>query len=297
MTPLYFLLSGLLLFLSLLTRAQSPQIMWWYDVDDSAFGQAAAADLDHDDTLEIVFSTYRNDGWAHCLNAEDGSLHWDYDIGGCGDVAPTIFDVDGDDTLDVVLPGSCNPTTFCFNGYNGSLKWSSPMRGSDSPPVIANLDHDPAMEILHGEFGGYVICFNAPDGSQAWELAVDLNSWIQTAPVVMDVNQDSVPDFIVANWSFGTDHRIFCFRADTRDTLWTSTLPGDVMYHGASYADLDGDGKNELVIGSYDGHRLLPQCRRWPPGLGVQPEQSFLRRGTHLHRRCRRRWLAGRDHD
>jgi outer membrane protein assembly factor BamB len=227
--------------------------MWWYDVDDSAFGQAAAADLDQDDTLEIVFSTYRNDGWAHCLNAEDGSVHWKYDIGGCGDVAPTLYDLNGDDTLDVILPGSCNPKTFCFNGHTGKLQWQTPMRGSDSPPVIANLDNDPEMEIIHGEFGGYVLCLNA-DGSQAWELAVDLNSWIQTAPIVMDVNEDSIPDFIVANWNFGTDHRIFCFRADTRDTLWTSSLPEDYMYHGASYADLDGDGKNEIVIGDYEGN-------------------------------------------
>lgn len=241
-----------LLLVYTLSQAQNPQIMWWYDVNDAGFGQAAAADMDHDGTLEIVFSTYRNDGWAHCLNAEDGSLSWKYDIGGCGDVAPSIYDVDGDDTLDVILPGSCNPTTFCFNGHTGRLKWSTPMRGSDSPPVIANLDNDPEMEIIHGEFGGYVLCLN-PDGTQAWELPVDLNSWIQTAPIVMDVNADSIPDFIVANWSFGTNHKIFCFRSDTRDTLWTSSLPGDVMYHGASYADLDGDGKNEIVIGSYDG--------------------------------------------
>ncbi len=241
-----------LIFLGKMTKAQTPQIMWWYDVDDAAFGQAAAADLDMDDTLEIVFSTYRNDGWAHCLNAHDGSLHWKKDLGGCGDVAPTIYDINGDDTLDVIIPGSCNPTTFCFNGYTGRQQWSTPMRGSDSPPVIANLDNDPEMEIIHGEFGGYVLCLNH-DGSKAWELPVDLNSWIQTAPIVMDVNQDTVPDFIVANWNFGSDHRIFCFRSDTRDTLWTSSLPGHVMYHGASYADLDGDGKNEIVIGSYDG--------------------------------------------
>lgn len=242
-----FLLNG-----SATLFAQQPQIMWWYDVDDSGFGQAAAADLDMDDTLEIVFSTYRNDGQAHCLNAEDGSVHWVYDMGGCGDVAPTIYDLNGDDTLDVIIPGSCNPTTFAINGYTGQLNWSTPMRGSDSPPVIANLDTDPEMEIIHGEFNGYVLCLNE-DGSEAWELAVDLNSWIQTAPIVMDVDGDSVQDFIVANWSFGSDHRIFCFRSDTRDTLWTSSLPEDVMYHGASYADLDMDGKNEIVIGSYDG--------------------------------------------
>src|SRR5687767_15998912 len=102
--------------------AQYPALNWQYFTGAPAFGSAAAADMDKDGYYEIVFTTYTNDGRAHCLNAEDGSVRWIYNIGGCGDVAPVIYDMDNDDTLDVVINGSCNPTIFCINGFTGALK-------------------------------------------------------------------------------------------------------------------------------------------------------------------------------
>ncbi|MBT3423471.1 MAG: PQQ-binding-like beta-propeller repeat protein, partial [Bacteroidetes bacterium] len=82
--------------------SQTPQIKWWYDVNDSAFGNSASADLDGDGKLEIAFSCYRNDSTIYVLNAEDGSLLWKVNTGGCNDAAPLIFDVDMDDTLEVI---------------------------------------------------------------------------------------------------------------------------------------------------------------------------------------------------
>ena len=82
---------------------------------------------------------------------------------------------------------------------------------------------------------------------------MDGNSWIQTAPIILDADRNGQLDFVVANYSFGTDHRIFCYQANTQELLWSTDLPGDVMYHGASFANLDEDEYMELVIGSYDG--------------------------------------------
>jgi len=251
MKQLLFVL--ILLFSASVYSQTTPSVMWFYDVNDMSFGNSATADIDGDDTLEIVFSTYRNDCSVYALNAEDGSLLWKYNTGGCNDVAPLIYDVDQDGQLEVVVPGSCNPTTFCFDGATGIVEWSAPTRGSDSPPTVADIDNDGKPEILHGEFGGYVICLNGEDGSQAWEIPVDLNSWIQTAPTILDVDQDNQLDFVVANWNFDSAHAIFAYRGDTQTLIWQDTLPDDVMYHGASHADLDQDQKPELVIGSYDG--------------------------------------------
>ena len=143
--------------------AQTPSIKWWFDTNDSAFGSAAAADIDGDEKLEIVFSCYRNDSMVYALNAEDGSLLWKKNTSpgfaeGCNDVAPLIYDVDKDDLLEVVLPSSCNPVTFCFAGADGSIEWSTDLHGSDSPPTVSDIDNDGKPEILHGNFGGYVSC-------------------------------------------------------------------------------------------------------------------------------------------
>lgn len=210
-------------------RAQDPEIKWWFDTYDASFGQTAAADIDHDGFLELVFGCYRNDSSVYALNAEDGSLLWKYNtaspgVEGCNDVAPVIFDVDDDDTLEVIVPASCNPTTFCFNGHTGKVKWQRATRGSDSPPTITDLDNDGKPEILHGEFGGYVICLNGENGTVAWEIDVDLNSWIQTAP-----NADS-------------------------SLFWHYSIPEyGTAFRGAALADINGDDYPDVIFGTSEG--------------------------------------------
>jgi outer membrane protein assembly factor BamB len=237
----------------LLTLAQDPAIMWQFDMSDMAFGQAAAADVDNDGLLEVTFSTYRNDGVLYMLNGEDGSTLWEADAGGCADAAPLIYDVDQDGDLEVVLAGSCNPTTYCFDADSGFIQWQTPMRGSDSPIVTGDIDNDGKPEILHGEFGGYVLCLNGEDGSVVWELEVDVDSWIQTAPTFLDIDRDGQLDFIIATWSFYDNHIIAAYRGNDAGELWVSEVPDDVIYHGVSYGDMDNDGTVELVLGDYSG--------------------------------------------
>jgi outer membrane protein assembly factor BamB len=236
--------------------SQNPVIQWWFDTNDFAAGQTAAKDIDGDGIHELVFGCYRNDGHIYALNAEDGSLHWKYDASvtgghGCNDTAPTIYDIDQDGQEDVIVPGSCNPKTYCFNGLDGTLKWTANTRGSDSPPTIADLDQDGKNEILHGQFGGYVTCLNGEDGTEKWEILVDPNSWVQTAPTIIDLDKDSQLDFVVATWNFDNLDSIFAYRGHDQSLLWAYPIHSH-MYHGFAVSDLDNDGLPELLIGAYN---------------------------------------------
>lgn len=252
----HFILFIFVLLSSFNLNAQVPTIKWWYNTNDFSAGQSTAADIDNDGKKEIVFGCYRNDSSVYALNAEDGTLLWQNFTSvpnghGCNDVAPIIYDVDYNGTNEVIVPSSCNPKTFCYNGIDGTIKWVANTRGSDSPPTIADLDNDGKPEIIHGEFGGYVICLNAYDGTVKWEILVDSNSWIQTAPTVLDLDGDGQLDFVVATWNFNNNDSIFAFRGDNQTRLWAYPIQ-DHMYHGFAVADLDLDGKPELLVGSYN---------------------------------------------
>jgi len=246
-----------LLFINYNLAAQFPQIKWWYDTRDASFGQSAIAEIDRNGNKVIAFGCFRNDSSIYALNAADGKLKWKYNAAtqfaeGCNDVAMLFYDIDKDDTLELIVPSSCNPLTYCFNSNSGLVKWKEDTRGSDSPPVIADLDQDGKLEILHGEFGGYVVCLDALTGKQKWEIAVDLNSWVQTAPTIVDVNQDGKLDFVVATWGFSDNSKLYAFDGNTQKEIWSIKM-NDVVYHGTAVADLDFDDKPELVVGDYSG--------------------------------------------
>ena len=246
------------LFSCLPVLAQFPNIKWEYLIDAPAFGSASAADLDNDAYYEIVFTTYTNDGKAHCLNAEDGSIKWVFDIGGCGDVAPLIYDMNNDGQLDVIVNGSCNPTIFCIDGSSGNLIWSQPSGGGDSPPTAADIDQDGMPEVLFGNFNGEIRILNGEDGSTAKVIQANPNgNAIQTEPTLVDVNADGKLDILAANFFNDNGLFVWAFDYESGMPIWTNEklLPDADFhaYHGGAIADIDNDGLPEYVIGSGAG--------------------------------------------
>ncbi len=258
MKPRKLLLIFLLLFLFDIVIAQVPAVKWFFDTKSFSAGMAASADLDADGKLEIVFGCYRNDGGIYALNAEDGTLLWSFFPNvppdeGCNDVAPLIYDVNNDGQPEVIIASSCTPKTFCLNGKTGQIIWQANTKGSDSPPTIADLNGDGKLEILHGEFQGWVRCLAAETGALLWTLPVDLNSWVQTAPTIVDLDNDGQLDFVVGTWEFDSMDSLYAFNGKTKKKMWSIPIHGHI-YHGTAIADFDNDKKPELLVGSYNSN-------------------------------------------
>jgi outer membrane protein assembly factor BamB len=232
-----------------------PNILWWYDLYAPCFGSAATEDIDNDGNLEIVFGTYFNDEHIYALNADDGSLLWSYNTGGCNDASPVIYDVDLDGELEVIIPASSPYRIYCFDGSTGVVEWSRSTgypNCIDSPPAIADVDNDNKPEVIFGAWYGNIFCLNGEDGSICWQIILGSDSYFQAGPNIFDLDNDSQLDIVIAQYS--GDCRIYALKGDDGSVLWYSELPGDYMYHGGSFADIDEDGLPEIVIGCYDNY-------------------------------------------
>ena len=84
---------------------------------------------------------------------------------------------------------------------------------------------------------------------------------------------------MVANWSFGTDYRIWAFRGDNQQQIWTDTMPADYMYHGTAFADIDNDGYPDIFLsgqGYFIGPSQSPTTLLHNQGPDINGVVSFV---------------------
>jgi hypothetical protein len=154
-----------------------------YNVIESAQANPVLADLDGDGVKEILHASY--DGRVHAYRASDRTEHglWPFDVN-LGESAlhfasePVVADLDGDDIAEVVF------TTWAANGSNqaGDLfivsalgselarielpRSTQSWDGALGAPTIANLDADPALEVVTGTAHTGLVAYEIP-GSRA----------------------------------------------------------------------------------------------------------------------------------
>jgi|GEM_PF-3274286 len=124
--------------------------------------------------------------------------------------------------------------------------------GSDSKPVLADLDLDGHMEIIASteELGVYVL---RDTGAIMWKRCIGGGNG---EPTVGDLNRDGWPEVV-----FGSDGGIVtAFNGRTGSTLWsfnalsTFNLGSGSIPVGVAIGQLDGLDGNEVVFGARDSH-------------------------------------------
>lgn len=232
---------------------QTPRVLWQIPLKSNSFGGAAVADVDGDRKLEIAFATYFGDSAVHVLNGEDGSELWKHQGGKeCLDASLRFSDLDGDGRLELVVPVSNSSHVLAFAAASGKLLWKYEAghgECTDTPPAIADTDGDGKPEIVIGTFKGKLHIIRGVDGELVRTLKIAPGA-VQSGALVLDLNDDGVMDFVVAN--FKGDHRVCAINGKDGSELWHIQTDSHI-YHGCSVGDLDGDGQLEMAVGSYDG--------------------------------------------
>jgi hypothetical protein len=132
-------------------------------------------------------------------------------------------------------------------------------------PVFADVDGDGHADMFVGEHDGYLNYFKNQGGNPANWLC------ISTGVDTIDVGKQCAPAF----WDYDNDGKLDMFLGNEAGHIWqfhntgTLTTPvwtlQDTMYQGIDafyhatpcFADLDGDGLTDLLIGSNTGYFLF----------------------------------------
>lgn len=224
--------------------------------------QPAIADLDRDGLPEVVLgpTAYQWDG------ADGMAIAWRAE--GVADGTAAVGQLDDDAPLEVVVAGNLSVTL--IDGASGRVQWSIPQPSdlsceffpfnTNGAPTIADLDGDGRSEILTVTSDA-VTAIDA-SGELRWMAPIEECSSGITGVTAFDLDADGVMEVIHAD---EVAVRIFDGR-DGREIFTIPTHDSGTALEMPIVADVDGDGRAEIVVGSnrlLDGAGILSGVRAW----------------------------------
>ncbi|MBI5547994.1 MAG: FG-GAP repeat protein [Deltaproteobacteria bacterium] len=246
-------------------------------------GAPAIADLDGDETPEIVFAT--TPGTVYVIG-HDGALRqgWPKRLPSIPSCVPS------------------NPNDGCSDASHRVT------RGIRASPVLADLDRDGALDIIVASLDGLIYAFHADDTLVAgWPVAVHYTgaladepprSGLLATPAVADFNDDGYPDLLIGSSEpLAAGRAAAVYLVDGRGTAapqtilpgWPVTLPSlallDPRAEGIAFAGAIGSFNGVLagVVHANGGTiALLPANPGAQATLGALPAYALPQAGGRV---------------
>ncbi len=255
---------------------------------NGAFGTPAVADIDGNGNYEIAVTGFDGYVHVWMENGLEFP-GWPKFLGDTSWSSPAVGDIDGDGKPEIIAGYDCDgaPGQTCAPDYGGYVGAWNP-DGSNVPgwpkfiakqvvwssPALADLDGDGRLDVIVGQGnmpgtmwdnyaqkmnGQYVYAFRG-DGSNVpgWPVGIGRN--VTSSPAVGDVNGDGRPDVAVVaedGYLYTFNHAgqtLFArcagnnpYAPPNTGVATSTTCPG--LHASASIADVDNDGRQNVVIG------------------------------------------------
>ncbi|MCP4708756.1 MAG: choice-of-anchor D domain-containing protein, partial [Planctomycetes bacterium] len=252
-----------------LVSGVSGDVLWYYDTYGDPYGGGWVytvdfiPDVSGDGKPDVLAGSGSSDGGingkiGYCFNSASGEVIWRYQAQDGISDCKSIDDVDGDDLADAVFTTGTNFTSnqaICVSGGSQGIATSIWTYTSShdvfTVDIISDITGDNKREVVIGDWDGNVVCLNAQNGLPVWTQ--DVGGGVMRLENMGDINGDGIDDLIVApGGNFAPTTAFRALDGQDGEILWSVTTGGSVWAVG-SVGDLNDDGINEGLGGSFDG--------------------------------------------
>lgn len=262
-----------------ITEGATGRSMWEAVLPEPVQGSPALGDPDGDGKLEVVLASttgnissyepvirYNASGYSWNSTNTVSERAWLYGAGASNPFSsPALGDINGDGTVDVVA--AVSGKVVALNGTTGAPLWAAPA------PLPANTTSSPALAEFGKKLRIAVLSFDLPQGKEfatlladtgdlLWEKEFNLSASpfgvVQVPPsaTVADVQGDGAMEVVVPT-PFENNHgKVYVYGMDGTEK-WSKGVTGQIEATPAA-GDIDGDGKVELVVASWNETVTLP---------------------------------------
>ena len=219
--------------------------LWTYALTPPVTAAPAVADVNGDGAEDVVAADSAGNVVAL---AADGSVLWEAKVkeGVLADSCPAVVDLDGDASPEILV-GDTGGTLSCFDRL-GKLRWSFMGDGGQMGPVLtADLYDAPGIEIVVASGDRHVYALDSM-GRWIWDFCRTDDVFPNSTPVLADTDGNGAPELYLGG---GLNH---FYRIDLSKP--EIVLEENVYLHvnsAISAADLDRDGKDEVLFGNKGG--------------------------------------------